>query len=142
MGWPGRGANLRELRPATNNLHARSGARYLSGVKALLVYTLAAAQSSVWDQLKSIPKQTWINIGICVLTVVVIIKVWKVLKTINEFVPYIVGVLAAFLIFFYWVYERTEPSFLSPIVDKLAPFFPSKGTQDQIKDKRRRGRDV
>ena len=111
-------------------------------MKALLVLTLAAAQKSAWDQLKSIPKETWINIGICVIAVVAITKAWKAMKSINEFVPYIVGVLAAGLIFFYWVYERTEPRFLTPIVDQLAPYFPSKGAQDQIKEKRRRGRAV
>ena len=97
-------------------------------MKAQILLTLAAAQSSVLDQLKDIPKQTWINIGICLLTVVVIVKVWGVLKRINEFVPYIAAVIAAFLIFMYWVYDRSEPRFLTPLVDKLAPFFPSKTT--------------
>ena len=111
-------------------------------MNALLVLTLAAAQKSAWDQLKGIPKETWINIGICVLAVVIITKVWRGLKKVNEFVPYIVAVLAAFLIFFYWVYDRSEPRFLTPIVEKLAPFFPSRSAQDQIEQKRRRGRDV
>ena len=109
-------------------------------MKALLVLTLAAAQKSAWDQLKSIPKETWINIGICVVTVIGIMKAWKALKKVNEFVPYIVAVLAALVIFFYWVYERSEPSFLTPVVDKLAPFFPSKGAQHENIDQRRQQR--
>ncbi len=102
----------------------------------------AAAQASAWEQLRSVPKETWINIGICVLAVVIILKVWRALKSINEFMPFIAAVLAAFLIFFYWVYDRSEPRFLTPVIDKLAPFFPSKSAQQQIEDKRRRGRDV
>lgn len=102
----------------------------------------AAAPASVWDQLRSVPKDTWINIAICVLAVVIIVKVWRGLKQINEFFPYIAAVLAAFLIFFYWVYDRSEPRFLTPVIDKLAPFFPSKSAQKQIEDKRRKGRDV
>ena len=108
----------------------------------LLPLTLAAAQASAWDQLRDVPKQTWINIGICVLAVVIVIRVWRALKKVNEFMPYIVAVLAALLIFFYWVYDRSEPRFLTPSVDKLAPCFPSKSTQKQIEEKRRRGRDV
>jgi hypothetical protein len=95
-------------------------------VNVLLPLTIAASQTSLWDQLKSVPKQTWINIGICVVAVVVMVKVWRVLKKINEFVPYLAAVLAAFLILFYWVYERSEPRFLTPVVEKLAQFLPSK----------------
>lgn len=103
---------------------------------------LAAAQPSAWDSLKSVSKDTWINLALCIVTVVIVVRLWRVLKKINDFVPYIFAVLAACLIFFYWVYERREPRFLTPVVDQLAPFFPTKSTQDQIKDKRRRGRDV
>lgn len=95
---------------------------------ARLLLTLAAAETSVLDQLKGIPKQTWINLGICIVTLVVIVKVWGLLKKINEFVPYIAAVIAAFLILLYWVYDRSEPRFLTPLVEKLAPFFPSKAT--------------
>ncbi len=111
-------------------------------MNVLLPLTIAAAQSSAWDALKSVPKQTWINIAICVVAVVVVVKVWRALKNLNEFLPYIAALLATGLIFFYWVYERAEPRFLTPIVDQLAPFFPSKSAQEQIEQKRRRGRDV
>ena len=102
----------------------------------------AAAQPSAWEQLKHVSKDTWINLAICIIAVVVIIRLWRVLKKVNEFVPYIAAVLAGGLIFFYWVYERSEPRFLTPVIDKLAPFFPSKNTQREIEEKRRRGRDV
>lgn len=103
---------------------------------------MAAAEPTAWEQIKKIPKDTWINIGICVLTVVIVVRAWGVLKKINEVLPYIAAVLGLFLIFFYWVYDRSEPRFLTPVVEKLAPFFPSKGTQKQIEDKRRQGRTV
>lgn len=99
-------------------------------MNVLLLHPLLAAQTSLWDHLKSVPKQTWINVAICVVTLIVIVKVWRGLKKINEFIPYIAAVLAAFLIFFYWVYERSEPRFLTPLVDKVAPFFPSKSTYE------------
>lgn len=108
-------------------------------VSTLLV---AAAPSTPWEQVKAVPKETWINIGICLITVVAIIRLWRGLRKFNEFAPYIVAVLASGLIFFYWVYERSEPRFLTPLIDKLAPFFPSKDKQRDIDEKRRRGRDV
>lgn len=78
--------------------------------------------------MKGISKQMWINLLICVVAVVIVIKVWKGLKKINDFLPYIAAVIAAFVIFFYWIYERSEPRFLTPLIDKVAPFFPNKTT--------------
>ena len=103
---------------------------------------LAAAAPSITEQLKRVPKETWINIVICIAAIFAMVSLWRTLKKINEFVPYIAAVLGSALIFFYWVYERTEPRFLTPIVERLAPFFPSKSKQDQIQEKRRQGRDV
>ena len=78
--------------------------------------------------MKGISKQMWINLLICVVAVVIVVKVWKGLKKINDFLPYIAAVIAAFVIFFYWIYERSEPRFLTPLIDKVAPFFPNKTT--------------
>ena len=103
---------------------------------------LAAAPPSTWEQIKRVPKETWINIALCLIAVVAVVCVWRALKKFNDFAPYVAAVLAAGLIFFYWVYDRSEPRFLTPVIDKLAPFFPSKGTQQEIESKRRRGRDV
>lgn len=97
-------------------------------MKDLFAPTLAAAQTTFLDQLKTVPKQTWINLGICIVTVIVMIKVWRALKKVNDFLPYIAAALAAFVIFFYWIYERSEPRFLTPVIDRIAPFFPSKTT--------------
>ncbi len=106
-----------------------------------LAALLAAAPPSAWDRLRAVPKQTWINLAICVIAVIAIVKLWKVLRSINEFVPYIAALLASFLILFYWVYERAEPKFLTPVVEQLAHFFPTKGRQQQLIDEQRRARD-
>ncbi|MSU50509.1 MAG: hypothetical protein EXS37_15725 [Opitutus sp.] len=112
-------------------------------VHVALTLTLAvAAPPTVWEQIRQVPKDTWINIGICVLTVIIIVRLWGVLKKANDFAPYIAAILGSFLIFFYWIYDRSEPRFLTPVVEKLAPFFPSKGVQKNIEEKRRRGRAV
>lgn len=116
--------------------------RYSPGVNAHLPDLLAAAQPTAWESLRSVSKDTWINLALCLVTLVIVVRLWRTLKKINDFVPYIFAVLAAFLIFFYWVYERREPRFLTPVVDQLAPFFHSKSAQKQIEEKRRRGRDI
>ena len=101
------------------------------------VILAAAAEPSVWQQLERVPKQTWINIGICIVAIVVLVKVWGALKRFNDYAPFFAVAVAGALIFFYWVYERSEPRFLSPVVDRIAPFFPSRGKQQENIDRAR-----
>ena len=53
----------------------------------------------------------------------------KVLK-INKFVLGGVVFIGGGLVFFNWIYHRTEPKFLTPIVDRIAPFFPTAGAYE------------
>lgn len=92
----------------------------------LAALLFAAAPPSTWEQLQRVPKETWINLGIAVVAIIVLMKAWRVLKSFNDFAPYLATLLAVALLFFYWVYERSEPRFLTPLVDKIAPFFPTK----------------
>lgn len=103
---------------------------------------LAAGSPSAWEQLKRVPKDTWINLLVVVVALFLIVRMWRALKKINDYAPYVVATLTFGSIFFYWVYARTEPRFLTPIVEQLAPFFPSKARQDQIQEGRRKGREV
>ena len=107
----------------------------------LVPLPLAAAKLTPWEQLRQVPTQVWLNVGICVLAVIVLVRVWRVLKRFNEFAPYIAAALASALIFFYWVYERSEPAFLTPLVNRIAPFFPSGADQKRQADKARKSGD-
>lgn len=120
-------------------LAPRRRVRKSLGMQSLLALPLAAAQATPWEHLQRVPKQTWINVAICVLTVIVIVKVWKVLKGMNDFLPYIAAFVASVLICFYWIYERAEPKFLTPVVEKIAPFFPSGVSPQQLQERRRSG---
>jgi hypothetical protein len=76
--------------------------------------------------LKRVPKHTWINIGIFILAAIVLSRLWRVLKRVNDLAPYLAVAVACAIIFLYWVYERTEPAFLTPFVNLLAQFLPRK----------------
>lgn len=78
------------------------------------------------QKLQHVPVEFWLKImmiiAIFVLTVVLIrgiSQINKVVLTVCIFV--IITVLG-----FHWVYERNEPRFLTPVISKIAPFFPSK----------------
>jgi hypothetical protein len=110
-------------------------------VQILVTLTLLAAQSSVWDQVQRVPRQFWINAIICVLAVLLVARLWREMKRLNDYAPYIVAVIVTTTVFFYWVYNRTEPRILSPLVDRLMPFFPTKSKHEQDLEKLRRARE-
>ena len=62
-------------------------------------------------------------IGVFVLTIFLFRRVMKMNKIIASIIVFVVGTV----VFFSWVYNRNEPKFLTPIVDRIAPFFPSAG---------------
>ena len=87
---------------------------------------LAAAQTTL-DKLKTVPPAFWGKVGLGILGVIVVfIVIQKVLK-INKFLLGGAVFIAGGLLFFNWIYHRTEPKFLTPFVDRIAPFFPTAG---------------
>ncbi len=105
---------------------AKVGRRVPATGRLQRVPPIVAAQTGTWEKLKHIPVQNWINIAICIAAIFIIIKAWRVLKNFNSYAPYIASMVAMAIIFFYWVYNRTEPAFLTPIVNHMVEFLPSK----------------
>ena len=79
---------------------------------------------------------------ICVLAVVVVVRLWHGLKKFNDYAPWFAVALALSLIGFYWVYERTEPRFLTPVVDQLVNFLPTKSKHEQDLERVRKSREA
>jgi hypothetical protein len=92
----------------------------------LPIVSLAVTNTTL-DKLRAIPPAVWGKLGLGVLAVIVVfILIQKVLK-INKFVLGGATFIGLGLIWFNWIYHRTEPKFLTPIVDRVAPFFPTAG---------------
>ena len=83
-----------------------------------------AAATTTLDKLQKIPKEFWLKAGGAIAAVIIVfIVIQKVLK-INKFVLGGVLFVGGGLMWFNWIYHRTEPKFLTPLVDRIAPFFP------------------
>jgi hypothetical protein len=78
------------------------------------------------EKLQKVPTGFWINIGIAVLVIIGLVIVMRKLAGTNKVVLAVVSLIILSVVGFNWVYERNEPKFLTPIVDKLAGFFPTK----------------
>jgi amino acid transporter len=93
------------------------------------------ARVTTIEKLRHIPTSIWLNLAIFLISVFVVYRLWHTLKALNDYAPYIACSVMAVGVFFYWVYTRTEPAFLTPIVERMAPFFPSRAQQQEYVDR-------
>jgi len=87
------------------------------------------AQSAL-DKMKTLPPDVWLKIGIVVAGIIVVVLVFRQLMKVNKLIGGIIALVVFSILFFSWVYNRNEPKFLTPVVEKIAPFFPSAGSYD------------
>lgn len=87
------------------------------------------------DKLHEVPRQVWLNIGLAVLIFIVGFFILRAIAQMNKIILCILVAVVLSLVGFNWVYSRKEPKFLTPVIDKIAPFFPS-GAENNPKGKK------
>lgn len=85
---------------------------------------------SALEKAQSMKPEVWLKIGIAILAIVVVVVLYRRIRQMNKVVAGVVVFVVFTVIFFSWVYNRNEPKFLTPVVEKIAPFFPSAGSYD------------
>jgi hypothetical protein len=86
----------------------------------------AAANQTALEKLKQIPTDFWIKVGIAVVAIIVLVILLRKLAGANKIILSVVVLVVVSIVGFNWIYERNEPEWASPIVEKLAQFFPAK----------------
>ncbi|MFI5337152.1 MAG: hypothetical protein ACHQ5A_10235 [Opitutales bacterium] len=86
---------------------------------------LAASASEI---IKQLPPSAWAKIGLALAAFIAVVIVLRKIAKMNKIVLGVVVVVSLSIVFFSWVYNRNEPKFLTPLVEKIAPFFPSAGS--------------
>lgn len=81
---------------------------------------------STLERIQKIPREIWINVGIGVAILIALVFILRKLAGANKIWLTIIIAVVVMIVGFQWIYERNEPKFMSPFVDKIAPFFPSK----------------
>ncbi len=96
----------------------------------MATHHLFFAATTTLERLQKIPPSFWMKVGLGVAGVIIVfIIIQKVLK-VNKFVLGGVVFIGVGLIGFNMIYHRTEPKFLTPLVDRIAPFFPAAGAYE------------
>lgn len=87
---------------------------------------IAKALEPLWKLVKQLfAEHHFLTILCAFFAVMMIISCYKFLRSIS---PALVGLfllLVVVILFLHWTTTRTEPAFLKPVVDYVAPFIPS-----------------
>lgn len=82
--------------------------------------------ATAMEKLEQVPKTFWVNALMALAAFVVGVLLVRHAAGMNKLVLALIVFLFVTVVAFQWVFERNEPRFLTPYVDKIAPFFPSK----------------
>ena len=82
------------------------------------------------EKAQSLKPEVWLKICIAVVAFVAVVLIARRVMRMNKIVAGVVLFVVFTVVFFSWVYNRNEPKFLTPVVEKIAPFFPSAGAYD------------
>ncbi|MEJ1973702.1 MAG: hypothetical protein WDM96_14935 [Lacunisphaera sp.] len=80
------------------------------------------------EKAQSLKPDVWLKIGIAVAAFILVIFLGRRIMKMNKIVAGVIVFVVCTVVFFSWVYNRNEPKFLTPLVEKIAPFFPSAGS--------------
>jgi hypothetical protein len=86
---------------------------------------LQKAIDPLWKQTKLLfAEHHFLTILCAFFAVMMTISFYRFLKSISPALVYFVLLLILAILVLHWTQTRTEPEFLKPFIDRLAPFFP------------------
>ena len=82
------------------------------------------------EKMQTLKPEVWLKIGMAVAIFVAAIFLFRRIMRMNKIIAGIIIAVGSTVVFFSWVYNRNEPKFMTPIIQKIAPFFPSANAYD------------
>ena len=67
----------------------------------------------------------WYPYALAAMGLIVAYSVYKTLRSLPPLVMYPILIGSCVIVFMSWLHDRSEPTFLTPVMDVLAPWFPS-----------------
>ena len=79
------------------------------------------------EKIQKLPLQFWLKFALFVLAFIAGVLLLRKIAGMNKAVLGAILFLVLTTLGFQWIYERNEPAWATPVVEKLAGFLPSKG---------------
>ena len=80
------------------------------------------------EKVEKVPITFWFKVVGLILVFVVALFVLRKVAHMNKIILSIIVLCIGSIIGFQWIYERNEPEFLTPTINVIAQFFPTKGS--------------
>lgn len=77
------------------------------------------------EKMQAVPMKVWGNVALFILIFFVAIVVIRKAAEMNKVLLSVIIFVVVSIVGLNWIYARNEPKFLTPIVEKIAAFFPS-----------------
>ncbi|HRI82629.1 MAG TPA: hypothetical protein PLF88_09355 [Opitutaceae bacterium] len=84
--------------------------------------------ATAMEKLQKVPMQFWLKAALAVAIFIAAVILIKKIAGMNKAILGAIVFVLVTVIGFQWIYERNEPDWATPVVEKLANFFPSKGS--------------
>lgn len=95
-------------------------------MKITFFESLGKTLAPFWAEVKDLfAEHHFITILCAIALLVVTVSFYRFLRNIHPALVVFVLLLVLAMLFMHWTQTRTEPAFLKPVVDFVAPFFPS-----------------
>jgi len=80
----------------------------------------------IWRQTKTLfAEHHFLTVLCAFFTVMMTISFYKFLRSISPALVVFIFFLIFVMLILHWTFTRTEPAFITPFIDWIAPFFPS-----------------
>ena len=91
---------------------------------------LERAVAPLWKSVKALfAEHHFLTILAGFFAIMMTISCYKFLRSISPALVALICLLIVFILIMHWTATRTEPAFLKPFIDWLAPFFPAPSYQ-------------
>jgi hypothetical protein len=91
---------------------------------------LLIAAATTLEKIQKLPMQFWLKFALFIAAFIVGVIILKKIAGMNKAVLGAILFVVVTVMGFNWIYERNEPAWATPVVEKLANFFPSKGSYE------------
>jgi hypothetical protein len=91
---------------------------------------LFLATDTTLHKIENVPPSFWLKLAAGVLALIIVVIILRKLMNFNKFLLGGALFIGFGIVWFNWIYYRTEPKFLTPLINRIAPFFPSAGAYD------------
>jgi len=94
-----------------------------------MLLLLAATAPTPLEKLGNVSGQFWLKIILAAVALTVLIFIFKKIAGMNKIILGILICVLLGIVGVNWIYERNEPSWMTPIIEPIADsgFFPTKG---------------